>query len=74
MLYALYLLIAAIGAFGLVASILIINKQTEQSYDKEPNRTTVKHKVMANPVYLSYLLLTVLSLSGIAILMYIFGP
>ncbi len=55
---------------SLVLSIVWSRKQQGKKLDKGMNRVSVKHRVVANPIFLAYVLFPVLVFSLVALLLY----
>lgn len=66
----LLLAVMFLGIIGLVGTYVAGKSQTRKK-DEETSERVVKHKVMLNPIYISYILFPVLTVIG-AVLFYFY--
>jgi hypothetical protein len=70
-----YSLLAFLGiaacVYGLIASIIIMRKHKSSVLDKGASLTTVKHPVIANPIFIYYVIAPVLAIVVAMIWIYV---
>jgi heme/copper-type cytochrome/quinol oxidase subunit 2 len=68
----LLLIAAAVVVASFILSLMYIRKQQHHESDQETNRTILRHPVMANPIFLSYILFPVVVAIGVVVYLYYF--
>ncbi|WP_378127762.1 hypothetical protein [Cohnella boryungensis] len=75
-----YTLLGILGAaacvYLLVASIVIVRKQhmKNTTLDKDASLTTVKHPIIANPIFIFYVIVPVVTIAIAMILIFLTKP